>query len=272
MPLLLGECEIGTLDSMECETVDRHRRRGQSMPAILIGLGALVQKVLEATVVGALIGALFGGAIGAGTEAVHGIQEHGEVNETVIINAAQRGAEDALEGAAVGGAFGGAVVIIAPAVAPVAGLVDDIARPAFRAVGKSAKTVLKRSGVLVHSTIMSTEKVVLLSLKQVRKKLPPPIQRLLPKSSRSTGFVYVMEDTATGAKKIGMSVDPSKRLGQVQGKVGNKVNLSCTIPTYNMRALEAALHSAFASQRLPNTGAGTEWFKLNANQVSAICN
>ncbi len=249
-----------------------------ALPAIIAALTPIV----EAALIAAGIGALFGGATCAVGGAVSGYQEHGAISREVATETAQRAAECAAEGALVGGAFGVGGAVIAPVVAPALTLVDDVARPVIQVVDDAARPViqvvddatrpvLNNFGVVAHSAHMSTEKVVTTALKRVRTGLPAPIQRLLPKTTRSSGFVYVMDDTVSGARKIGLSIDPKRRLRQVENLVGNKVNLTCTIPTYNMRALESALHTAFASQRLPDTGVGTEWFKLTASQVSAIC-
>ena len=255
------------------------------MPAIGAVFAALAP-IAEAALVAAGIGALVGGAACGIGDAVSGYQVHGELNRDVAINSAHAAAECAAEGAAVG-AFTAPVgivgtPIVAPVFAPVIQVVNDVARPIVQMIDDAAWPILGKVddisrpmslnlGAAEHSARMSTEKAVSTASRNVRSGLPPAAKRLLPKSSRSAGYVYVMQDTSNGARKIGLSVDPARRLGEVQRAVGNEVNLTCTISTYNMRTLESALHTAYAGTRLPNTAAGTEWFRLNATQVKAIC-
>lgn len=259
------------------------------IPAALAGIVA----ILEPLIAGAVVGVALSGAICTGSGAVNAIENHGSAEEVArrsadaVIACAQDGT--LAEAGLVGGAFGGVGHLVGPALntvgsalkpigpylddlaRPIVQVIDDAALPVVQAVDDAARPVLKRFGIVAHSARMSTEKVVTTALRSVRRGLPPPIQRLLPKTSRSSGFVYVMDDTVAGTQKIGMSIDPKRRLGEVRRIAGKQVHLTCAIPTYNMRALEKALHKAFAGENLPNTGAGTEWFSLSAAQVSAIC-
>ncbi len=92
----------------------------------------------------------------------------------------------------------------------------------------------------------------------------------MPKGA--SGYVYVVEDIANvGRYKIGRTIEPARRLREISSRVGNKVKFVCIIHTNYMRILEHALHLAFAPQRLPNIGAGTEWFSLSRLQVAAAC-
>ncbi|MYE27659.1 MAG: GIY-YIG nuclease family protein [Chloroflexi bacterium] len=250
-----------------------------AIPAIVAALTPLV----KAALVSAGIGAVVGSSACAVGGAVSGFHEHGELNRDVALGAVQSIPKCAAEGAIISAVIAPAGIIFAPAVvapgiAPVIQVVDDVARPVVqvvddvaRGVGNAADDVGVQFGVAAHSSRMSIEKVVTTSLRNVRKGLPPPIQRLLPKTTRSSGYVYVFDDAASGTHKIGRSINPKRRLGEVKGPSGAKPKIVCTIPTYNMNALESALHTAHASQRLPNTGAGTEWFDLKPAQVKAIC-
>ena len=239
------------------------------IPAIVAALTPLV----KAALVSAGIGAVVGSSACAVGGAVSGFHEHGELNRDVALGAVQSIPKCAAEGAIISAVIAPAGIIFAPAVvapgiAPVIQVVDDVARPVVQVVDDVAKPILDKvddiarpvsqnMGAAAHSAAMSTEKVVTTALRNVRKGLPPPIQRLLPKTTRSSGYVYVFDDAASGTHKIGRSINPKRRLGEVKGPSGAKPKIVCTIPTYNMNALESALHTAHASQRLPNTGAGT---------------
>ncbi len=84
-------------------------------------------------------------------------------------------------------------------------------------------------------------------------------------------YVYVIDDAAAGSTKIGISGNLPQRIKQLESTVGRELNYVCIIPTVTARALEADLHTIFAGQRLPNTGAGTEWFQLSPAQVRQAC-
>jgi hypothetical protein len=203
-------------------------------------------------------------------------QEQGALNREIAVNAAHRAGECAVEGAVIGGATGAVGVVVAPVLAPAIGsaltVVDDVARPVIQAVDDVAGPVAKQVSKNAHATMMSIEKAGTSALKSIKKGLPTAVQRILPKTTRSTGYVYVMDDAGSGAQKIGLSIDPKRRLGEIKSPSGTKPKIVCTIPTYNMKALEDSLHAAFATQNLPNTGAGREWFNLSSSQVKAICN
>lgn len=245
---------------------------------ILPALGAIVAAlapIVEAALVAAGIGAVIGGAAcGIGT-AANGVHSHGALNQEIATSAVHRAGECAVEGAMTGAVMAPAGVLLAPLVAPAVGValstVDDVARPVIQVVDDVAGPVAKQVGKSAHATMMSIEKAGTSALRGIKKQLPTAIQRVLPKTSRSTGYVYVMDDAGSGAQKIGMSVDPKRRLGEIKSPSGAKPKIVCTIPTYNMKALEDSLHTAYATQNLPNTGAGREWFNLSSSQVKAIC-
>ena len=246
---------------------------------ILPAIGAIVAAVaplVEAALVAAGIGAVIGGAAcGIGT-AANGVHSQGALNQEIATSAVHRAGECAVEGAMVGAVFAPAGVLVAPVVAPAVGAalstVDDVARPVIQVVDDVAGPVVKQVGKNAHATVMSIEKAGTSALKGLQKGLPTPVRRMLPKTTRSTGYVYVMDDAGSGAQKIGLSVDPKRRLGEIKSPSGAKPKIVCTIPTYNMKALEGSLHATFATQNLPNTGAGREWFNLSSTQVKAICN
>ena len=81
-----------------------------------------------------------------------------------------------------------------------------------------------------------------------------------------------MEDAVSGNSKIGLTSNPAQRLKQVWNNVGHKdVKFTCIIHSHDVKNLEKLLHSTYASQNLPNTGHGIEWFKLSATQVAEAC-
>ncbi len=239
-----------------------------AIPAIV----AALTPVVKAALVSAGISAAVSGGIGAVGGAVEGYQEHGEINREVLDNAAHGALNGAKDGALIGGVFGPVGAFVGPAIAPAVQVVDDIARPVIQVADEVAGPIFNRIGTASHSLAMSADKVVYNTLKNVRNGAPPAIQKLLPKTKYSVGYGYVMDDAASGASKIGRSIDPKRRLGEVKGPSGAKPKIACTIPTYNMKALEDSLHAVYASQNLPNTGAGREWFNLSTSQVKAICN
>lgn len=250
-----------------------------AIPAIVAALTPIV----KAALVSAGIGAAVSGGIGAVGGAVEGYREQGEINREVLADTAYGAWNGAKDGALIGGVFGPVGLIVGPVVAPavqivddfvgpVMQVVDDAVRPVVQAADDSIRPVFNRIGTATHSAAMSSDKVVYDVMKNVRNGAPPSIQKLLPKAKRHVGYGYVMDDTASGARKIGMSVDPKTRLNSVKSPSGAKPKILCTIPTYNMKALEDSLHLAYASQNLPNTGAGREWFSLSASQVKTICN
>ncbi len=252
------------------------------LPAIPAIVAALTP-VVKAALVSAGIGAAVSGGIGAVGGAVEGYREQGEINREVLDDAAWGALSGAKDGALIGGMFGPVGLVVGPVVAPAVQVVDDIvgpvmqvvddaARPVVQAVDDVVRPVVNRIGIGTHSVAMSADRVVYNTLKNVRNGTPPAIQKLLPKAKRSVGYGYVMDDAASGASKIGMSIDPKTRLQSVKSPSGAKPKIVCAIPTYNMKALEDSLHLAYASQNLPNTGAGREWFNLSASQVKAICN
>ena len=250
-----------------------------AIPAIVAALTPVVQAAL----VSAGIGAAVSGGIGAVGEAVEGYREQGEINREVLDDAARGAFFGARDGAMIGFVLGPAGLVVGPIIGPAMQVVDDVAQPAIQFVDDAAKSAfsavddvagpsVKQMGKIVHRATMTIEKEATSALRSIKRRLPSPIRKLLPKTRRSTGYVYLMDDAGSGAQKIGQSVDPKRRLGELKSPSGAKPKIACTIPTYNMKALEDSLHAAYASQNLPNSGAGREWFKLSASQVKAICN
>ncbi len=191
------------------------------MPAILAGLGILVQQVFEWVVTGAIIGGLLGGGTGAIIEVVTGVQEHGEVNYVVANNAVH----SALEGAKSGALFGAAAGVVGGAV--------------------STAVNLGRSAILAHSF------------------------RTLPKTAAPAGYLYVMDDAATGISKIGITNNPLRRLSELQRMLGRNVTYTGIKRVNNARAVEGALHTRFAVQNVASAP-GQEWFYLSGFDKAII--
>ena len=81
------------------------------------------------------------------------------------------------------------------------------------------------------------------------------------------GYVYVMENAhSPGVYKIGRTINPARRLSQVQRQVGGALKYVGLRQTANAPALEATLHHAHHGSRKFG-----EWFALNGAQVLAIC-
>ncbi len=91
------------------------------------------------------------------------------------------------------------------------------------------------------------------------------------KSERS-GYVYLMHSEATGWVKIGHSVNPEKRVGEVNAETpGLSWRLRSAMWCEDRYMVERAWHNAFKNQRITP---GKEWFILqpeHLNLFQAIC-
>ena len=142
----------------------------------------------------------------------------------------------------------------------VAGIVDDATKPASGGARQVARSLTRH----LNAPLKLEEN---LSRSSFYRSL-----RVADNANPKAGFVYVIDDVSNpGQYKIGRTLDPARRLREISRTVRNEVNFVCIILTNHMSTLEHALHTAFAAQRLPNTGAGTEWFKLSRIQVAAAC-
>ncbi|MDE2854054.1 MAG: GIY-YIG nuclease family protein [Chloroflexota bacterium] len=260
------------------------------MIIVLPAIGVIVQQAIQAAAVGAVIGAVTSGGAGAAVEIVEGVHEHGEITREVLDEAAYAAINSGAEGAIVGGAFGAGSAVIAPVVAPAIQVVDDVARPVFQVVDDAARPVIQAADDAIRPAMRAVDNAVRPvinkvgeSARSVGHAIASPINHVrnalnarffnhLPKTTGSSGYVYVMDDVRYARRyKIGMTNNPARRLGEVQNKVGRNFNYTCIIPSGNMRALESTMHTAFASQNLPNTGTGREFFRLNPSQLAAAC-
>ncbi len=266
-----------------------------AIPAIVAALTPIVEAAVASAIIGGLIGA-GAGAVGCG---VAGVQEHGEINREVATNAGHCAVQEGAKGAAIGVALG----VIAPAVAPVINVVDDIAAHAIGVVDDIAKPVIGAADDVARPAIGAIDDAVRPviqtvddavspaantvgnSAKSVGQAIASPFNRGLnsfrariyqrlpiTKPRADDGWVYVMEDAVSGNSKIGLTSNPAQRLKQVWNNVGHKdVKFTCIIHSHDVKNLEKLLQSTYASQNLPNTGHGIEWFKLSATQVAEAC-
>ena len=246
-----------------------------AIPAIVVALTTVAETVL----VGASIGAVVSGAACGIGGAARDLHQHGSLNSDRAINIVNDAAECATEGAIVGGAMGGVGLVVAPVAASALGVVDDVAKPVIDAADDVARPVISVIDDTVSPAISKVGNAVksvgtgaASVFKWTKNVFNARIFKQLPKGSGNTGYVYVMDDVSTaGRYKIGKSIEPSRRIDEVQKTVGSKIDFTCIISTNNMSKLEGTLHKQFAGQRIPNFGAGTEWFKLNSVQLAAAC-
>ena len=274
------------------------------LPAIP-ALVAAITPIAKAMLISAGIGAAVSGGTCAVGGAVSGYHEHGELNRDVAAVAGKRGLECAGEGALVGGIVGVAAPVVFPAVVapglvpvipaaiapavqfvddfaspviqvaddavrPVAQTIDDVARPVTLAVDDTISPATEKLGnganTLGHAIASPWNRSLNAFRARFYKRLP------ITEVGADDGWVYVMEDTTTGIRKIGHTSNPEQRLKGVQSTVGHKnVRYTCIIHSGDNKGLERFLHKRFEHRKLPNTGAGTEWFALSAAQVATAC-
>lgn len=247
------------------------------LPA-LAGFTLLLQQILEGAALGALFGALFGGAIGGGGEALAGVQEHGEVNRQVIENMAEGTVDGAIDGAVGGAVTGGLFGIAGAAFHPVLAVIDDFFRSIFGWLDDAARGVA-RAADDVLTGIKNTAKSVVNGIRgqfnRWRNGWNAQNFKAMKDAPTGTRYVYVMEDSANGVHKIGMTTKaPPKRLEKVAREAKSKVDYTCIIQTDKNSKLEGNLHSLFSNRRTTHPTIGydsTEWFALSAAQVAAAC-
>jgi hypothetical protein len=77
------------------------------------------------------------------------------------------------------------------------------------------------------------------------------------------GYVYLLK--AENGCKIGMSVNPKKRIETLGVKLPFPIDTICTIKTDDMTSLELELHQHFADKRING-----EWFNLDTEDIEYI--
>lgn len=243
------------------------------LPA-LSGLSALIQLILE----GALIGALFGGAIGGGGAVITEYQTHGEINQQGIENVAKQTGEGAIEGAVGGAVTGGIFGVAGPALHPVLAIIDDFFRSILGWLDDAARGV---AGAVddAFTGIKNVAKSVVNGIRaRINRTLNfrnADIYKTMPDAPEGTRYVYVMEDSANGLHKIGMTTKkPPERLSKVASEAKSKLDYTCIIQTDKNSKLESHLHKVYESQQRPHPTpnyTSKEWFALSAAQVAAAC-
>ncbi len=245
---------------------------------LLAGLIALFQQALEGAAIGALLGALFGGAIAGGGEAITCFQEHGESNQACLEDAAESAGEGALEGAVGGAVTGGAFAFAGPILQPIFAVIDDFFRSIFSALDDVAQGV---SGA-IDDALTGIRKVaddiiggIRGFFNRMRNFHNARNFNSMANAPEGTRYVYLMEDSANGMHKIGMTTKtPPNRLNKVASEAKSKLDYTCIIQTDKNSGLEGKLHRMFSDQKVshptPNYNS-TEWFVLSAAQVAAAC-
>ncbi|MDE2819667.1 MAG: GIY-YIG nuclease family protein [Chloroflexota bacterium] len=183
-------------------------------------------------------------------------------------------------------AAGSTLQFIDDAAKPVLGAVDDVTKSAGGsiddaaaiagspmivddAVSQTANKAGKSAGSVGYAIISNFNRKLNSFRARIYKRLP------VTTVGADDGWVYVIEDSATGIKKIGHTSNPKQRLKSLQGKLGQKnVRYSCIIHSSDNKGLERHLKNQFTSQKtthsIPHDGM-TEWFVLSAVQVAAAC-
>ncbi len=100
-------------------------------------------------------------------------------------------------------------------------------------------------------------------------RIEPDLKPPTPKPTRTPlkGFVYLIQHGETNLYKVGMSIDPLKRLNQLQASNPESLKLISTIATDDMVTLEAYFHKLFEEDRHTR-----EWFRLSAIQIEQFMN
>ena len=269
------------------------------LPAIsgLIGfLGALLEPIL----IGAGLAALISSSVSVVGDTIK-YREDGisrEEQSTMVENAGNA----AVEGALFSVPFSLAGFVMAPAIAPAITAVDDVGTQVIGAADDAAKTVANtgddaanaaksrslRSGAAAVNIVDDGACRLLCRLGKSAKSLPgrvssvvnrarngwnARIYRSLPAANATERYVYVMDDSANGLHKIGMTTrKPELRLAEVSRDAKSKVNFVCIIRTDRGSGLESLLKNLFKRQNTSHPMYdGTEWFKLTGGQVSTAC-
>ena len=243
----------------------------------LAGFFALLQMVLEATLLGVIFGAAFGGSQALVTE----VHEHGEINQEVMEEVADSAVDEATEGAIGGALTGGIFGVFRPVFQPILNLIDDILRSIFGLLDDAARGVAKVADDAVKGlddAANSAANGIRGLFNRVRNGCNVFRNCTgLPAAPEGKNYVYVIYDAAKGIYKIGITGrKPKERLDDIARAIKRKADLdfTCIIETNADSGLEGILHREFKSVRqthsTPHSGA-TEWFALTAAQVARAC-
>ena len=212
------------------------------MPLFLAPIGILIGKLLNLAAIGGLLGGLFSGAVGGVSTLVESSQEHGGVNQQVLEEVALGAVNGAVNGAIIGAVSN---IIIGGVIFPAVGAALRALAPAVRTAVAAADDLIFGAG------------------KQVVRGAATVADDLV---GAGTKALYVVDDAATGASKIGITGNIGRRLPELQRQVGRNLKLfgSRLFPTASAaRAAESAMHARFALQRVSSLP-GNEWFRLSA--------
>ena len=95
------------------------------------------------------------------------------------------------------------------------------------------------------------------------------------KCNMKPGYLYLIEQEQTGFFKIGVSINPEKRLNQLKTSSPTELKLITKIYTNDMYTLEKLFHKLFVRKN-STLGEGKkwknnrEWFFLNLNDINYI--
>lgn len=76
------------------------------------------------------------------------------------------------------------------------------------------------------------------------------------------GYVYLMKEVGGDLYKIGISINPQKRLYDINNTMPFDVELVHTMPVREMKKCEDSWHYIFREKHVKG-----EWFRLNSNDV-----
>lgn len=79
------------------------------------------------------------------------------------------------------------------------------------------------------------------------------------------GYIYIFRE-AMGLYKIGQSIEPAKRYGQIEAVMPYELEVVIIIKTHDMTALENYFHSLYYPKWVKG-----EWYRLTAQDVADIC-
>ena len=239
----------------------------------IAGIIATIGTLVEPILISIGIGAAVGGGIGAVGGAIEGYQEYGEINSEAAIVMLDNAAHGAADGILWGGVFGVAGVVVGPAIGaasvvakPVVAVADDIAGPAIRAFGNTiddfAGPVLRGVTSTASSTVRSVGRAASAPYRMGRAAWHARFYKSMSKAVCSGRCIYVMDDAAHAARKIGVTSNAAQRIAAVQRDVGSKLKYVGLSPVDDAYGVERTMHRQFAGKNIthPNHAQGREWF------------
>lgn len=97
----------------------------------------------------------------------------------------------------------------------------------------------------------------------------------IKKGNMKSGYLYLIEQEQTGFFKIGVSINPEKRLNQLKTSSPTVLKLITKIYTNDMYTLEKLFHKLFLRKNSTLSEGNKwrnnrEWFFLNSNDINYI--